>query len=90
MQAKIFILRHDPAGLQGVRDIQILRQIIRRRHQPDPQLRLLAVIGEGDAIHRADIDAGVALDAGRFEKDGLNIAVQTALGILEGELVVKA
>src|SRR5471032_1810749 len=31
--------------------------------QPHPQIGLLAVLGKGDAVHRADIDAGIECDA---------------------------
>ncbi len=63
MQADVFILGHDAAGLEPVRHVDVLCQIGRRRLQPDAQFLLFAIGGEGDAVHRADIDAGIALDA---------------------------
>ncbi len=63
---------------------------MRRRLQPRAQLGFLAVLREGDAVHRADIDAGVALDAELPGEHGLHVAVQAALRLLEGELVVVA
>ena len=46
-------------------DVEVLGQVQRRRLQPGAQLGLVAVGGEGDAVHRADVDAGVAFDAQR-------------------------
>ena len=39
----------------------------------------LAVGGEADAVHRADVHAGVALDAQAVAEHGLHVAVQAAL-----------
>ena len=62
----------------------------RRRGQPLAQVGFSAIGGEGDAVHRADIDTGVAFDAfGRVEH-GLHIAVQAALRFQEGLLDVEA
>ena len=44
--------------------------------------------GESDAVHRADVDAGVALDAELAGEHGLHVAVEAALRLLERELVV--
>jgi hypothetical protein len=38
-----------------------------------------AVGGEVDAVHRTDVDAGIALDAQLVGKDRLHVAVQAAL-----------
>src|SRR5215469_17431112 len=63
MQADVFVLHHDAAGLQRIPDIEVLFEAERRRHQAATQLLLGAVLGEGDAVHWADVDAGVAFDA---------------------------
>src|SRR4051812_21473143 len=63
VQAHVLVLHHHAPGLQLPRHVQVLRQVLRRRVQPRAQVRLLAVGRERDAVHRADIDAGVALDA---------------------------
>ena len=68
VQADVLVLGHDPAGLSGVGDVEVLRQVHRRRLQAVAQVILLAVGGEGDAVHRADVDAGVALDAERARR----------------------
>ena len=63
VQADVLVLDHHAAGLQRAADVQVLRQVRRRRLQARAQVGLVAVGGEGDAVHRADVDAGVALDA---------------------------
>ena len=47
-------------------------------------------VGEGDAVHRADVDAGVALDAERCREHGLHVAVQAAPGFGKRQLRVEA
>src|SRR2546421_10498620 len=90
MQAKVFVLGHDASGLQRLGDIEILRiGMGGRRGQPPAQLGFRAVLREGDAVHRTDIDASIALDAfGPFE-DGLHVAVQATLGFHERLLDVE-
>src|SRR5690349_3829815 len=69
MQADILVLDHDPPGLQRVADVEILPGIGGGSVKPGAQFLFRSVLGEGDAVHRADIDAGVALDAQRPGKD---------------------
>src|SRR6266545_1217742 len=83
VQAHVLVLRHDPAGLEGARDVEVLGGIPRRRGEAGAQVRLLAVLREGDAIHRADVDAGVAFDAQLVREHRLPVAVQAALRFLE-------
>src|SRR6185312_3047228 len=90
MQADILVLDHDAAGLEAAADVKILGRVDRRRVEAAAQLFLLAVGGEGDAVHRADVDAGVALDAELRREDRLNIAIEAALGLEIGQLVVEA
>ena len=71
-------------------DIEVLGEIVRRRGQPRAQLGFLAVRREGDAVHRADVDAGVAFDAELRRKHRLHVAIQAAAGFLERELDVEA
>ena len=64
MQAHILVLGHDAAGLETVGDIKVLRQIVRRGAQSLLEGPASSPFcGEGDAVHRADVDAGVAFDA---------------------------
>ena len=37
MQANVLVLGHDAAGLEIARDIEVLRQVARRGHQPPAQ-----------------------------------------------------
>src|SRR5580658_4785756 len=89
MQADVFVLGHDTAGLEQAGDIDVLREILRRRLQSLTQIDFLAIGREGDAIHRADVDAGVALDTELIGEDGLGIAIETALRLFEGELGIE-
>src|SRR5919198_1213641 len=61
---------------------QGLRRVGGRRDEAPAQIRLFAVLREGDAVHRADVDASVALDAKAIGEDGLHVAVQAALRFL--------
>ena len=90
MQAHIFVLGHDPAGLQPIADVQILLEVQGRGHQPLAQLVLGAVVGEGDAVHRADVDAGVAFDAELPGEHGLHVAIEAPLGFEIAQLFVIA
>src|SRR3954470_16834542 len=92
VQAYVLVLHHDPLGLQWTRNVEILRQVAGRRIQLSTQRLLFVILGEGDAIHRADVDAGVALDAEAIGEYRLHVAVQAALrffprgGDVEAEL----
>ncbi len=54
------------------------------------QIVFVAVARDGEALHRADVDAGVALDAARRGEDRLDIAVEAALHFARGLLGVEA
>ncbi len=64
-------------------------RLIAGRREPLAQIVFLAVARDGEALHRTDVDAGVALDAARGGEDGLDVAVEAALhfarGLLGGE-----
>ena len=90
MQADVLVLHHDAPGLEPFGDIEVLVVMRRGRLQPLPQILFLAILCEGDAIHRADVDAGVAFDAGGRREHGLHVAVQAALRLAERELDVIA
>src|SRR5271169_3414241 len=88
MEADILVLDHDPPGLQRIADIEVLFEVEGRGRQPPAQLIFAAVVGEGDAIHRANVDAGIAFDTQLTGKYGLHVAVQAALGLKIAELFV--
>src|SRR5882724_4158531 len=80
MHTDVLVLDHDPARLrQRRRDIQRLRTIGGRRGQMAAQLSLRAVPGDGEAIDRTNVDAGIALDAQLRREYRLDIAIQTPL-----------
>ena len=64
VQADVLVLDHHAAGLQpartrtGLRQVAAPARVSRVRSSASSPLR-----GEGDAVRRADVDAGVALDA---------------------------
>ncbi len=64
--------------------------ILRRRLEPAAQVVFVAVAGEGDAFGRADIDAGIAFDAGLDGKYRLDVAVEAALGLGAGHEGIEA
>src|SRR5918992_4592514 len=76
------------AGLETVRDIEILRRVTRRYPEPLAQLRFFTVLCEVDAVDRADVHARVALDAERPREHRLHVTVEAPLGLLGRELVV--
>ena len=60
-----------------------LIEIVRRRAERQAQFVLGRVRHEGNAVDRADVDAGVALDAGGRREDGLDVAVEAAARFAE-------
>src|SRR5829696_2773474 len=90
MQADVLVLDHDALGLERARYVERLVPVRRRSAQPRAQIVLGAVDREGDAIRRADVDAGIAFDAQAGREDRLDIAVEAALGFGIGERPVEA
>src|SRR5579883_1467126 len=90
MQAHVLVLGHDAAGLEAVRNIDVLGEVSGRRLQAGAQLSFGRVGQERDAVHWADVDAGVALDAQRSGEYGLDVAVEAAFSLLKGKLRVEA
>src|ERR1700709_2635957 len=83
VQADVLVLDHHAARLELARDVEVLRQIEGRRLQPRTQAGFVPRRRERDAVHRADVHGGVALDAGVAVEDRLHVAVQAAAGLLE-------
>src|SRR5437667_1629965 len=83
VQADVLVLDHHPARLQLPRHVQVLRGVPRRGVEAAAQVGFFAVPREADAVHRADVHAGVALDAQPVGEHRLHVAVQAALGFLE-------
>ena len=57
--------------------------ILSRRRQPRSQIRLIAILCDRQAINRANVDAGIALDAELCRKHRLDVAVETAFDLLD-------
>jgi hypothetical protein len=90
MQAEILVLGHHATGLDRLQDIDRLRKIERGHYQRSPQLDVRRVEDKRNAIDRAHVDAGVALDAQRRGKDGLDVAIETALCFAQSLFQVEA
>ena len=91
MHADVFILHHQPSGLrQGRGRVQVLRQIDGGRRQPRAQFLFGSVARDRQALHRTDIDAGVAFNALRRHEHRLHVAVQTALHFARGLFRIEA
>ena len=85
MQADVLVFHHHPSGGQIFGNVEVLFGILRRCQQALSQVFLFGVGREGDAVHRADVYAGVALDAELLGEDRLHVAVQAALGFLQAQ-----
>ena len=90
VQADVLVLGHDPSGLEPGAHVEVLRGVARGGAEARAHLGLLAVGGEGDAVHRADVHAGVALDAQLRREHRLHVAVEAALRLLPGELAGRS
>src|SRR5690606_1176921 len=90
VQAHVLVLHHHALGLERLGDVEILVRVEGGRGEPGAQDILLGIRREGDAVHRADVHAGVALDALRAGEDRLDVAVEAAPRLGERELGVEA
>src|SRR5580704_2454399 len=87
VDAEILVLDHDAPRLrQRRRHVERLIQVPRRGGQSGAEVGLVAVLGDGQALHRANVDACVALDAQRRREHSLDIAVEAALHLSRGLL----
>ena len=91
VQAHVLVLGHDAAGLQPVgrrrgpaSGCAPARSGASRSSVSSP------FGGEGDAVHRADVDAGVALDAQLRREHRLHVAVEAALRLRERQLADRS
>jgi hypothetical protein len=90
MQADVLVLHHHAARLEVGRHVEILGAVQGRRGEAVAQLLFLAVGREGDAVHRADVDAGIAFDAEVRLEHRLDVAVEAALCLEEAQMLVEA
>src|SRR5215472_9881469 len=91
MDTQVLILRHDTPGLrEGIGNKQCLIRVDCGSRQSFAKVGFFTVTGDGEALDRADIDAGVTLDAARREEGRLDVAVQTTLHFARRLLRVEA
>ena len=81
MQADVLVLDHDAAAEEVSGDVEILVEVGRRRLEPSAQIPFLSVLGESDAIGRADRLARLAFDTQRRIEHRLKIAIETSPGL---------
>src|ERR1039457_4761617 len=87
VDTEVLVLDHHAPGLrQRGGHIQRLVEVLRGGHQPRAKIGLITVLGDGQALHGADVDARVALDAQRRLEDSLDVAVEAALDLARGLL----
>src|SRR5580704_13011594 len=83
VHAQVLVLHHHAPGLrQAGRHVQELGEVLRRGLETRAQVGLGTVVSNGEAVDRADVDAGVALDAQLRAEHGLHVAVEAALHLL--------
>ena len=89
MEADVFVLGHDAFGLEGLRDVDVLR-FVQRRHAELAAQRILGVIVQKvDAVDGADVHARVTFDAELFGEHRLHVAIETARGFFQCALFVE-
>ena len=91
VDAEVLVLDHDPPGLwQVFGDEQGLLGVEERSHQPLGEILLGPVDGNREAVERADVEAGVALDAQVRLEMRLRVTIQAALDFGQRLLDVEA
>src|SRR5207302_3271068 len=80
MDTEVLVLEHEALRLrQRTRGENVLLLVQRGHGQSLPERRLLSVLGDGEALQRADVDASVTLDAEPVGEDRFDVAVQAPL-----------
>jgi hypothetical protein len=91
VQTHVFVLHHHPLRLrQRGRHVELLPEVHRRCRQARPKVDLLAVRRNRQAVGRADVHTGIALDAQLVREVRLHVAVQAALDLARGLFGGKA
>ncbi len=89
MQTDIFVFDHDALRLQWFGYVKVLFHIDSRCTQSGSQLFFLPIGCKRDTGRRTYINAGIALDTTGFRENGLYVAIQTALCLLETEILIE-
>src|SRR5678816_1204384 len=87
VQTDVLVLDHEAAGLlEWPRREQRLLGVQRGQLHVRAQLLLVSIRDDREAVHRADVNAGIALDAQRVGEMRLHVTVETALDFVSGLL----
>src|SRR5689334_1788222 len=79
MNAYILVFCHDSSGLREIfRYVQGLSEVNGRRREPRAQILFLAIPRDGEALDRANVNAGIALDTAFGGKVRLDVAIEAA------------
>ncbi len=80
VDTNVLVFRHDARRFEAAgRTHRAPGQIQGRRRKPRAQIRLLAIPRDRQALHRANIYAGIAFDTAWARENRLHIAIQAAL-----------
>jgi hypothetical protein len=90
MQAEVLALCHHAPADQAAGNVDVLGGIVRRSLAAFPQIGLVTVLGEADAVGGAHTLTGLALDAERRAEDSLQVAFKAAPSLGDGLLDVEA
>jgi hypothetical protein len=83
VEADVFVLDHDAAGLEAVGDVDVLRNIQGGYFCAAAKVGFLTIRDKADAACRADVHARVAFYAFRRRENRLHVAIQTAFRFLK-------
>ena len=75
VKTDVFIFNHDTAGFEMSRHIEILLEICCGGHERWSHRTFFGIVGKANAVHRAYIHTGIALDAKLVRENGLHIAI---------------
>ena len=75
VKTDIFVFNHDSARFEMSRHIKILLEICCGSHEGGAHRIFLGIVDEANAVHRAYIHTGIALDAKLVRENGLHIAI---------------
>ena len=76
MKTKVLIFNHHTGGFERVGNIEVLSLWVQAgRQKALAKVRFFAIFRERNAVHRADIDAGVAFNTFWRVEYGLHVAV---------------
>ncbi len=91
MHADVLVLHHHSTGLgERLGHEELLIEVGGGRQEAAAQVSLVAIAGDGEALHGTDVEAGVALDAQGRREGRLDVTVETALDFASGLFCAEA